>query len=207
MTNVDRRLVAIIATGAVVIAAVLIIVFIAVVPVPEYDELQRGQLTGYVAYQSDEDGEPSSIQIVNLESLTQVPAEVHPEFVIVGWDPDGQLVVQDWRSDRRYLLIDPNTGDETGTIEPSAVDPYAWENTLDVRHDDRTVTIGPSEAGTARFTAPETYDIHSAVALGTDHIVFVDELGRVAVTGTGEDVQPLLIASDASEWSTVAARP
>jgi hypothetical protein len=43
--------------------------------------------------------------------------------------------------------------------------------------------------------------------MGDDRVVFVDELGRVAVAGLGEDVTPVLVAEGAAPWWQVVGRP
>ncbi|HZD23798.1 MAG TPA: hypothetical protein VE569_10420, partial [Acidimicrobiia bacterium] len=179
MVSVDRRLVAVIGAGALVIAATLIIVFVAIVPIPDFAMLQPGQQSGYVAFTISDDGEsPSPIHIVNLEDLTSVQADVGPDVEIAGWD-EGNLVLRTFRSADGGVLIDPATGREVGTTDPV---PFDGLNRARVYHDNETLVIEHPDGGTARFHAPESYDVGDAVAMGPGRIVFIDELGRVAVT-------------------------
>lgn len=208
MPKVDRRQVAIIGVGIVAVATTLLIVFLAIVPVPEFESIQPGQQSGHVAYMSDEDDEMRSLHIVDLDTTTTVEVNVDQEVQVVGWDDQGRLVVHNWRQGDRYTVIDPTTGDEVGTIEPGQTPDSLWEQQAFADHDDDTIVLDqPRGDGSASFTAPESYDIRQAVSMGDDRIVFVDELGRVAVTPLGENVEPLLIASDAIEWTGLAARP
>lgn len=208
MARVDRRLAAIIGVGVVAVATTLIIVFLAIVPVPEFDAVRPGEQSGYVAYLSGEEGDVRSLHIVDLNTTATVEVDIDEQVEIVGWDDEGRLVVHNWQHEDRYTVFDPTTGDEVGTIDPGQSPDSLWEQQAFVDQDGDTLVLEqPRGTGSASFTAPESYDIHQAVSMDDDRIVFLDELGRVAVTPLGEDVEPLLIASDALEWSGVAARP
>jgi len=205
MAPVDRRLIAIVATGGLVVAAILVIVFVAIIPVPEYLALQPGRQSGYVAYQVGDNDQTQSVKIVDLETLTPISVAVGDGVEIVGWHSDGSLLIHDWRAGDAYMHIDATTGEQIEILDSLPAD-FSYQTEAFVYNEGGMVVI-ELPIGTATFPAPESYDIGSAVALGDDHIVFVDELGRVAVANLGDDANPLLVASDAVEWSRVVARP
>ncbi|HUF16224.1 MAG TPA: hypothetical protein VMQ46_10090 [Acidimicrobiia bacterium] len=208
MASLDRRLLAVVVAGVIVVATTLIIVFIAIVPTPEFPPLQAGQQTGFVAYSVDGDGEAGPVRIVDLATTEVVVVDARREMELVGWDSDGNLVVVNWATGGQFALFDPATGEEVGTMDSDDGEKLFQEGQVFINRDDGNVTLEQLDgAGTASFTAPEAYDIGYAVSMGDDRIVFVDELGRLAVTYTGKDVAPVLVASDAVEWSRVVARP
>ena len=207
MRDVDRRLVAIIGVGVLLVITTLVIVFTAVVPTPEFEALPPGRQTGYVAYVEEGD-EATSVRIVDLDTMSTTRARVDQHVELVGWDDDGNLVVLDWTFGERFLVIDPSTGEELGMLDSTERGNRLWDEGAIVYWDDGRIVVAPSDGhGTAAFTAPESYDVVSAGTLGDDRVVFVDELGRVAVADRGDDTRPLLVATGAQEWGRVAGRP
>lgn len=207
MREFDRRVVATIGVGILLVVTTLVIVFTAVVPTPEFEALQPGRQTGYVAYVEEGD-EPNSVRIVDLDTMSTTQARVDQHVELVGWDEDGNLVVVDWTVGERFLVIDPSTGDALGVLDDTEIGNQLWDEGAIVYWEDGKSVVAPSDGhGTAAFTAPESYDVVSAGPLGDDRVVFVDELGRVAVAHRGDDTRPLLVASDAQEWGRVVGRP
>ena len=185
------------------VAATLIIVFFAIVPVPDFESLQAGEQSGLVAYIAEDEGRP--VRIIDLESMALVSADLPGDVSLVGWQDDGTLIVADWRSPESQLLIDPDTGQQVGSVDGEAQPRQT--RVFPERNNGDVVLTHPTSRATVRLVAPESYDIHDAVTLGEDRIVFVDELGRVAFTYVGEDEEPMLVAEDAAEWGEVVARP
>ena len=200
----DRRLIAVIGAGVVLVAATLIVVFFAIIPVPEFEPLQAGEQRGLVAYIAEDEGHP--VRIVDLESMARVTADLPGDVSLVGWQGNGTLIVADWRSPERQLLIDPHTGQQVGSVDSEAPE-SRQTRVFPERNNGDMVLTHPTSRDSVRLVAPESYDIRDAVTLGEDRIVFVDELGRVAVTYVGEDEEAKLVAEDAAEWAEVVARP
>lgn len=205
----DRRLVAIIGAGAIAVALILTIVFTAIQPIPDFAPLEGSGETGYVAYVRDAGGDPGEVTIVDLGSATSVAVDVGRQGDVLGWDDDGHLVLVEWGPNaERFVLVDPATGDVVGELEGDAGQRFFEEDEpVWIDHEDGRLVLERDRDGlTAWFEAPESYDVPVAAPMGAERIVFVDELGRVAVTGPGEDVVPVLVADDALEWWRVTGR-
>ncbi len=204
MRALDRRLIAVIGAGVVLVTATLIIVFLAIVPVPEFEPLQAGEQSGLVAYIADDEDHP--VRIIDLESMSRVSADLSSDVSLVGWHGDGSLIVADWRSPDGQVLIDPHTGQQVGSVDGET--PESRQTRVFPEHSEGAVVLThPTSRARVRLVAPDSYDIRDAVAVGGDRIVFVDELGRVAIIYVGEDEEPKLVAEDAAEWGEVVARP
>lgn len=204
----DRRTIAIAATGLVVVALVLVVVFASFVPIPEFAPLADADLTGYVAYgvETSDDGDLGTA-IADLTDGTTVDADVRArDGEPVGWNDDGDLVVRQFVPDDRLLFIDPATGQRVGEAETSddeTLPPPVWVD----RRDGRIVLERDDGLGTASFEAPDGYDVTSATTWGDEGIAFVDTVGRVAVTRLGDDAVPVLVAEDAVVFGGIVARP
>lgn len=206
--GVDKRLIGIVGAGLVAVALILVIVFTSIRPIPDFADLAASGETGYVAYVRDGGGDPSAVVIVDLGAGTSVEVDAIREGEIVGWDDDGSLVIVEWGPNaERFYLVDPATGEEVGTLGADEGQRYFEEDPVWIDHRDGRIVLERDRDGlTASFEAPDSYDVSSASAMGTERIVFVDELGRLAVVGPGEDVTPVEVADDALEWWRVAGR-
>lgn len=205
----DRRVIAIVGAGVAVVTVILIIVFAAIQPIPDFADLATSGETGFVAYVQDDGGEPGDVMIVDLATGEVIEFDLGREGEIAGWDDAGNLVVVQWGPNaERFFLIDPTTGQEVGELDVEEGHQYfdragaVW-----IDHEDgRIVLERDLDGGRASFAAPDSYSVNTADPMGAGRIVFVDELGRVAVTGPGEDVVPVLVADDGLEWRRVAGR-
>lgn len=205
----DRRVIAIVGAGLAAVAVILVIVFAAIQPIPDFAPLEGSGETGYVAYVADDDGDPGDAVIVDLGAATSVTADLGRGGEVLGWDDDGNLVVVEWGGNvERFTLIDPATGEVVGELGGEEGQRFFEEGEpVWIDHEDgRLVLERDGDGLTASFEAPDSYDVPSAAPMGAERIVFVDELGRVAVTGPGEDVVPVLVADDAVEWWRVTGR-
>jgi len=206
----DRRTIAIVGSGLAVVAVILVIVFAAIQPIPDFADLEGSGETGFVAYVQDDDGDPGDIVIVDLGSATSVSYDFGRDGELAGWDDDGNLVVVQWGPNvPRFYLVDPTTGREVGELDEQEGQQYLERfEAVWIDHEDGTIVLERDEADGVRatFTAPDSYDVSTADPMGAERIVFVDELGRVAVTGPGEEVVPVLVADDALQWGRVLGR-
>lgn len=205
----DRRLIAIVGAGAIVVALILVIVFTSITPIPDFAELAGSGQSGYVAFAPDDGADRGAITIVDLATATSVVVDVRGEGEPLGWDADGHLVLSRWGPGvERFVLVDPATGDVVGELE--AEDGERFYEQVDpvwIDHRDERLVLERDRDGTsASFPAPESYDVSTAAPMGAERIVFVDELGRVAVVDPGEDVVPVLVAEGAREWWRVTGR-
>jgi hypothetical protein len=147
--------------------------------------------------------------VVDLGTGATVDVEAGRDRDLDGWDGQGNLLVHEFGpTTDRIIVIDPVTGERvrTDTAEEAAV-LTTFEGAWVDHHDGRLVIERDADGRTATFTAPDSYDVASASALGDDRVVFVDELGRVAVAMLGEDVTPTLVADGAMPWRQVVGRP
>lgn len=205
----DRTTIAVVAAGLAAVAAILVIVFGAIQPIPDFAPLEGSGETGYVAYVRDGGGEPGGVVVVDLGAATSVEVDLGREGEALGWDDDGNLVmVRFGPGAEQFMLIDPATGEQVGELDVQEGQRFFEEDEpVWIDHDDGRLILERGREGlTASFVAPESYDVGSAAPMGAERIVFVDELGRVAVTGPGEDVVPVLVADDALEWWRVTGR-
>jgi hypothetical protein len=205
----DRRVIAVAAAGVVAVVAIVVVVLTALQPVPEFAALAGSSETGFVAYVRDEGDGPGTIAVVDLGTGASVDVEAGRDHDVVGWDEQGNLLVREFGpTTDRIVVVEPSTGERVRTdtgADAEVLDPveYAWS-----RHEDgRLVIERDSDGRTASFTAPDSYEVPTASAMGDDRVVFVDELGRVAVAGLGEDVTPVLVAEGAAPWWQVVGRP
>lgn len=205
----DRRVIAVVAAAGVAVVAILVVVLTALQPVPEFESLAGSGETGFVAYVRDEGDRPGTITVVDLGTGASVDVESVREPDLAGWDQQGNLLVREYGPmSMRVHVVDPATGErlrtDTGDVaELLDLVEMAWS-----RHEDgRLVIERDNDVRSASFTAPDSYDVPTASALGDDRVVFVDELGRVAVAELGEDVTPVLVAEDAVPWWQVVGRP
>jgi hypothetical protein len=204
----DRRLLAIVGAGVIAVVAIVVIVAVGIEPIPEFDVLAGSGESGYVAYVADAEEPPVAARVVDLAGgqTREVPLGQNGE--VIGWDDDGNLIVAQLGPTVRMKHLDPVTGEQVGELEE--VDDFRGPEGRDdvwVEHRDGLVVLERDDGTSASFAAPGSYDVTSASSMGDDRVVFVDELGRVAVCDVGEDVTPVLVADDAQPWSWVAGRP
>jgi hypothetical protein len=204
----DRRLLAVLGAGAIAVVAIVVIVVVGLAPIPEFDELDGSGESGYVAYVPDGEEPPRSARVVDLSAGQTTDVRFGHDGEAVGWDDDGNLVVVQWGPTVRMKHVDPATGEQVGELED--VDDFRGPEGRDdvwVEYLDGRVVLQRDDGMSASFDAPESYDVTSASSMGEDRVVFVDELGRVAVCDVGEGVTPVLVADDAQPWNWVTARP
>lgn len=203
----DRRVIAVLAAGAVAVVALLVIVLVGVQPVPDFSPLAGSGETGFVAYAINEDGYRMSARVVDLSTAETIEVDLPANGEVAGWDDEGNLVLVQWGSTVRVKHVDPVTGDQVGMTERMQEYPGPDREDVWVDRVDGHVALERADGAVASFEAPSSYDVTSASSMGDDRVVFVDELGRVAVCEVGEDVTPVEVADDAEPWSWVAARP
>lgn len=203
----DRRTIAIIGSGLVVVAAVLFVVFAAIEPIPDFPPIEAGQETGFVAYVADQEG--SEVLVLDLSDLGSVAIDTSRGVELLGFDEEGYLVMMRFGPQEQVHRYDPATGERVG--EPVAMDEDLWnqfpEEPVWVDQDGNEVVLEMDGGASASFEAPESYRVGSATSMDEDRIVFTDELGRLALVHVGQDQQPILLDDDVSPWWRVAARP
>lgn len=204
----ERRLWAILGAGVVAVVAIVVIVAVGIAPIPEFDDLGGSGESGYVAYVPDGEEPPRSARVVDLAAAQTMDVRFGQDGEAVGWDDDGNLIVVQWGPTVRMKHVDPTTGEQVGELEE--VSDFRGPEGRDdvwVEYRDGRVVLERDDGTSASFTAPESYEVTSASSMGEERVVFVDELGRVAVCDIGEDVTPVLVADDAQPWTWVTARP
>lgn len=204
----ERRVIAILASGLVAVAAIVVIVVTAVQPVPEFPPLSTSEQTGFVAYVRDDGQGAGVIQVVDLATGESVEVDTGRERDLAGWDEQGNLLVREYGPTQdRVVVVDPATGERLRTTDVEQLDdPMVVEGAWAQHRDGRVVIERDADGLTSSFPAPDAYDVTSAATMGSDRVVFVDELGRVAVAPLGDDVTPVLVADDALPWWQVTAR-
>lgn len=204
----DRRLVAILGAGVVAVVTILVIVLLAIEPIPEFAPLEGSGQSGYVAYARDDGEDGGSKYVVDLVTGTDVEVRVSADSELLGWDPDGNLLVVAWGpGPGRAYAVDPATGEALGEMTPEIAHEMLPDSSVRVDHDAGLLVLRRIADGqTASFSAPGSYEAHNATAMGADRVVFVDELGRVAVAEVGDEVTPVLVADDGSGWQQVVGR-
>lgn len=202
----DRRVIAVVAAGAITVVALLVIVVLGVRPLPDFSALAGSNETGFVAYAVDEGGHQMSARIVDLSTAETIEVNLPDNGEVAGWDDDGNLMLVQWGSTVRIKHLDPVTGEQVGTTE--RIQEYAGPDRDDVwiDHVGGHVVLERADGATASFEAPSSYHVTSASSMGDDRVAFIDEGGRVAVCEAGEDVTPVQVADDAEPGWWVTAR-
>lgn len=203
----DRKTLAIIGSGLVVVAAILFVVFAAIEPIPEFPPLEAGEETGFVAYVSEEDG--NEVRVLDLATLASVTIDTSRGVEVMGFDDGGLLVLARFGPTDQIIRYDPATGEQVGEGEPMAEDLWNQfpEEPVWIDQDGSDVVLEMDGSASASFEAPDAYRVGAATAMDEDRIVFTDELRRLALVHVGESQQPVLLDDDVPPWWRLAARP
>jgi hypothetical protein len=203
----DRRVLAIVGSAVVAVAAVVVVVLTSLAPTPQFSSLADDPQTGVVAYGRSGAGE---VVMVDLASGVSTTSALGRDSEILGWDENGDLVVASWGpGTERHMVVDASTGEvaneSAGPPDDEIAQPVAglWSE----HRDGQVVILGAGSRVLVSFDAPRAYEITTAASFDDGRVVFVDSLGRVAVAEATEDVRPVLVAEDAEPWRQVAARP
>lgn len=185
-----RAVIAIVGSALVLIAAVLVIVFVAIIPLPEFDELRPGLATGRIAFVTDAD-DCVTVADLQLDMLTELSCE-YPFPEGLSWSRDGvHVVVFSGGPEPIQVTLDPVDGSEldaapldSGDVAPPEGDPSFVRR----GRDEGSSIIGPDSTTVLTLEGPETYVVE-AVATNPEEtwIAFVDSLGRLAVFEIGTD--------------------
>lgn len=187
----DRRaVVAIVASALVLIAVVLLIVFVAIIPLPDFEELSPGLATGRIAFVTS-DADCVVVADLQLDAITELSCE-YPFPEGLAWSRSGiELTVFSGGPEPIRVTLDPDTGDEldaesvgAGEFPPPGGDPSFVRR----GREEGPTLVGPDGNVVLALDGPESYGIE-AVVTDTDEtwIVFVDSLGRLAVFEIGTE--------------------
>jgi hypothetical protein len=201
----DRRAVAIVASAGVAVLAIVLVVLTSLVRIPEFATLQESPQTGTVVYGRESDEPRGTWVVVDLTSGERTTLSTARESELVGWDDDGIVLVEYGPSTQRELVVDPRTGE---VVSESAVDESAgdrvWADPVWTEHEDGEIRfVQEFDDVVASFPAPDSYDVTTASSMGDGRVVFVDELGRVAIVTGVADAVPVLVGDDAVPWQQV----
>lgn len=148
----DRRVIAVVAAGAITVVALLVIVVLGVRPLPDFSALAGSNETGFVAYAVDEGGHQMSAHIVDLSTAETIEVNLPDNGEVAGWDDDGNLMLVQWGSTVRIKHLDPVTGEQVGTTE--RIQEYAGPDRDDV-------WISPTTAATSCWNVRTARRRHS----------------------------------------------
>jgi hypothetical protein len=105
----DRRVLAIVGSAVVAVAAVVVVVLTSLAPTPQFSSLADDPQTGVVAYGRSGAGE---VVMVDLASGVSTTSALGRDSEILGWDENGDLVVASWGpGTERHMVVDASTGE------------------------------------------------------------------------------------------------
>lgn len=207
--NDRRAVIAIVGSALALIALVLVIVFVAIIPLPEFEELRPGVVEGRIALVTDAD---DCVIVADLQTtmLTQLSCD-YPFPEGLAWTRDGvEVTVFSGGPEPIRVTLDPTDGTEldavpldTGEFPSSPGDPSFVRR----GRDDGSSIIGPDGVSVLTLEGPDSY-IVEAVATSPDEswIAFVDSLGRLAAFEIGTDTV-YLITEDVRNFPTPVWEP
>lgn len=208
MTN-RRAIIAIIGSTLLVIALILVIVFVAIIPLPDFEELRPGVVDGRVVFVTQGD-DCVVVADLQLHRTTELTCE-YPFPEGLRWSRDGvEVTVFGGGPDPLVVTLDPADGtvlDET-TVDPSGPPQERPDPSLvrRGRHDGASI-VGPDGTIVLALDGPETYVVET-VATNADEtaIAFVDSLGRLATFTIGSETV-YLVAEDARSFPAPVWEP
>ncbi len=205
----DRRaVIAIIGSAIVLIAAILAIVFVAIIPLPDFEELRPGLVTGRVAIVTDAD----CVVVADLQLDMQTELSCDHQFPEgLAWSRNGvEVTVFGAGPDPLLITLDPIDGTQLDavTFDPGRLPPQDRDPSLVRRgRDDGSSIIGPDGTTVLTIEGPDSYTIESVVTDPAEsQIVFVDNLGRLGVFEIGTDTV-YLVAEDVRSFPAPVWEP
>jgi hypothetical protein len=202
-----RRPVLAIAGSLAVIGAVIAVIVVAWIPLPEFAPPSPGTMAGSIAV-VDED---NCIQIIDLGRATtdQIwcePARGWIDQII--WSGEG-IEMTTYLNQRTTRVLDPDTGELLETRTGNDVEPPPPAESLVVDRSDSSELGVYDELGDEliSLTAPENYWIEVALPSPDGRLVAIaDSAGRLAVFARDDQV-PVLVAEDVRPWPYPVWRP
>ena len=195
----DRRaVIAIVGSALAVITAILIIVFVAIVPLPDFEEARPGLASGRIAFVSGQD-DCIVVADLQLDSLSELTCEYQfPEGL--AWTRRGiEVTVFSGQPEPIIVTLDPEDGTELDAVEaePGEFPADRRDPSFVQRGREAGKTIvGPDGSTVLIVEGPETYALQTVVTNPDETwIAFVDSLGRLAVFEIGTE-SVFLVADD-----------
>lgn len=192
----DRRaVIAIVGSALLVIALVLVIVFVAIIPIPDFDELRPGVTDGRIAFVTESDDCVMTVDL-QLDTTTELTCD-YPFPEGLAWSRDGiEVTVFSGGPEPLIITLDPVDGtvlEETSRDPSLPPSPAADPLVLRRGRDDGSSIVGPDGTIVLTLEGPETYVVETAVANHDETwIVFVDSLGRLATFEIGAETVYLI---------------
>lgn len=201
-----RQVVAIVASLA-VIGAVIAVIVVAWIPLPEFAAHGPGTMTGSIAF-VDQD---NCIQVTDLGRATtdQIWCEPARGWIDqIVWSEEG-IEMTTYLNQRTTRVLDPETGELLETRTGNEVDPPPPVEGLVVDRPDGSELVVYDERGDEliALTAPESYWIEVALPSPDGRLVaMADSTGRLAVFARGDRV-PVLVGEHVQTWPYPVWRP
>ncbi len=195
------RLVAALVASALVIGAVVLVITLSVIPLPDFDELPSATLSGSLAFVSDD----NCVHLAQLETASVSELRCEPErswIEHLAWTEDG-IEATTFGNVVVTKTLDPATGEILETVVREAglpPEPSPTPQWVIVDRPQPGVIVLSDSSGDEllRIEAPERYWIEPA-AVDDGAVAFVDSTERLAVFephGAG----PFLVAENVRSW-------
>jgi hypothetical protein len=202
-----RRQILAIAASLAVIGAVIAVIVVAWIPLPEFAASIPGTMAGSIAFVDQE----NCIQVTDLGRATTDQIWCEPErgwIDQIVWTAEG-LEMTTYLNQRTTRAFDPDTGELLETRTGNDVEPPPPAESLVVDRPDNSELVVYDETGDEliTLTAPESYWIEVALPSPDGRLVaIVDSAGRLAVFARDDQV-PVLVAEEVRTWPYPVWRP
>lgn len=202
-----RRQVPAIVASLAVIGAVIAVIVVAWIPLPEFAPPSPGTMAGSIAL-VDQD---NCIQVTDLGRATtdQIWCEPARGWIDqIAWSEEG-IEMTTYLNQRTTRVLDPDTGELLETRTGNDVEPPPPVESLVVDRPDSSELVVYDETGDEliTLTAPESYWIEVALPSPDGRLVAIaDSAGRLAVFARDDQV-PVLVAEDVRPWPYPVWRP
>jgi hypothetical protein len=202
-----RRQVLAIVISLAVIGAVIAVIVVAWIPLPEFAASIPGTMAGSIAF-VDQD---NCVQVTDLGPATtdQIWCEPGRGWIDqIVWSEEG-IEMTTYLNQRTTRVLDPDTGELLETRTGNDAEPPPPAESLVVDRSDSSELVVYDETGDEliTLTAPESYWIEVALPSPDGRLVAIaDSTGRLAVFALDDRV-PVLVAEDVQPWPYPVWRP
>lgn len=199
-----RRLIVALAASVAVVAAVVLTIALALIPLPEFADLPAGRLTGSIAFA---DGS-NCLQVADLGTGTVTELRCETEDNSIGglsWTSEG-VAMTTYLNQPFTKVLDPSSGEVIETRFLDDNEPYQPDNDpmdglfIDQSEHRALSLLDQDGSVLIRLAAPENYWIEAAARDPSGDLVAIsDSTGRLGVFEIGGS-GPFLIADNVRSW-------
>ncbi len=195
-----------IGAAATIVGGVVLVVILAVIPLPDFGNPLEGRFEGALAY-IDTD---NCVNVARLNEATTRELRCEPDRVWVDdlqWTSEG-LEVTTYLNQPTTKILDPKDGSVIDTMPGVVVAPRTQLDGFVIDRPAPGELVVTDMAGNELIAleGPESYWIEAVTGDGSGLFALVDSHGRLAVFDTGRD-HPSLVGEDVRAWPPPAWQP